>query len=185
MYTYLLGWSKHNKFYYGARWAKNSTPNDLWKTYFTSSRYVKQFVKEYGNPDIIQVRKKFNNAERCRLWEEKVLTKMKVTQNTLWLNRTTNRGIPTGSPEHIAAAKVNLKKAFEASMSRTITEDERNKRSISAKAMWENRPRTWEKDEVAKEAHRVGANKRWQSEDQRKLQSERAKLQWAKRKGLV
>lgn len=36
-YTYLIGWSKHNIWYYGKRTAKNCHPNDFWVTYFTSS----------------------------------------------------------------------------------------------------------------------------------------------------
>lgn len=32
MYTYLIGWSSHNKFYYGVRYAKGSNPNELWKS---------------------------------------------------------------------------------------------------------------------------------------------------------
>lgn len=45
-YTYLIGWSNHNKWYYGRRTAKNCHPNEFWKTYFTSSKYVKEFRKK-------------------------------------------------------------------------------------------------------------------------------------------
>ncbi len=60
-YTYIIGWSLYNKYYYGVRYAKNCNPNDLWKTYFTSSKYVKEFRNNHGEPDIIQVRKTFEN----------------------------------------------------------------------------------------------------------------------------
>lgn len=48
-YTYLVGWSQLNKFYYGVRFAKNCTPSDLFTTYFTSSSIVKQYILDYGN----------------------------------------------------------------------------------------------------------------------------------------
>jgi len=52
-YTYLIGWTAHNKFYYGARWSNDCDPSDLWQTYFTSSRHVKRFRDEHGEPDIV------------------------------------------------------------------------------------------------------------------------------------
>ena len=66
-YTYLIGWSKLNTWYYGSRFALKSNclyetgchPDDLFVTYFTSSKYVKNFIKLNGNPDIIQIRKTF------------------------------------------------------------------------------------------------------------------------------
>lgn len=40
-YTYLIGWSKLNWWYYGAEFAKIkkiANPSNLWTTYFTSSK---------------------------------------------------------------------------------------------------------------------------------------------------
>ena len=89
-YTYLIGWSHYNKWYYGVRYSKNSNPNELWKTYFTSSEYVTEFRKLNGEPDIILIRKQFNDPQKARLWEHKVLKKMKVVDNKNWLNKTDN-----------------------------------------------------------------------------------------------
>lgn len=89
-YTYLIGWSKQNKFYYGARWAKNCSPSDLWVTYFTSSKHVKNFRKDHGEPDIIQIRKIFEDAEQCKSYERKVLTRLNVLNNNKWLNKNIN-----------------------------------------------------------------------------------------------
>ena len=85
-YTYLIGWSKYNKFYYGSRYAKNSNPNDLWKNYFTSSKEVHKFREKYGEPDIIKIRKIFNCREETINWEFNVLKKLKVKSNDKWLN---------------------------------------------------------------------------------------------------
>ena len=87
-FTYLIGWSQENKFYYGVRYAKNCNPSDLWTKYFTSSKYVMEFRQQYGEPDIIQVRKTFNNKEKARMWEEKVLRRIKIKSDTKWLNKT-------------------------------------------------------------------------------------------------
>lgn len=90
-YTYLIGWSKENKYYYGVRYAKNCTPSDLWKTYFTSSVFVKQQRTLYGEPDIIQIRRVFgDNSQKAKLWEDRVLTRLKVKHNPKWLNQSNN-----------------------------------------------------------------------------------------------
>ena len=98
-YTYLLRWTSHNKCYYGRRTAKNCHPSDLWRTYFTSSTYVSDFVKEHGNPDIIEIRKIFDSSEsvqsritQCNNWEEKLLAKVNAAINPLFLNRSNSVG---------------------------------------------------------------------------------------------
>jgi hypothetical protein len=85
-YTYLIGWKNHNKWYYGVRYSSKCNPNDLWKNYFTSSKEVKLFRQNYGEPDIIEVRKTFDNSIKAKIWEEKVLRRMSVSKNDKWLN---------------------------------------------------------------------------------------------------
>ncbi len=87
-YTYLVGWSKLNKWYYGVRYRKGCHPSDFWIKYFTSSKVVKQFRKLYGEPDVIQIRKIFDDIDSARNWELKVLQKLNVTENSKWLNQT-------------------------------------------------------------------------------------------------
>jgi len=102
-YTYLIGWTKYNKWYYGARWAKKNGvlyesgchPDDLWVTYFTSSEKVLLFREKYGDPDIIEVRKSFpENPDAARKWENKVLTRINVDQKSEWLNVCNNSSLP-------------------------------------------------------------------------------------------
>lgn len=85
-YTYLIGWTKHNTWYYGVRYAKDCHPSDLFVSYFTSSDYVKKFIEMNGNPDIIQVRKTFNTPKQAKLWESKVLPKLYPFKDH-WLNK--------------------------------------------------------------------------------------------------
>jgi hypothetical protein len=86
-YTYLIGWSKQNLWYYGVRYACNCYPGDLWVTYFTSSKYVTECRSKYGEPDVIQIRKTFNNQQAAVLWETKTLRRLNVLKSDKWINR--------------------------------------------------------------------------------------------------
>jgi hypothetical protein len=98
-YTYLIGWTKLNIWYYGVRYAKDCHPSDLWVRYKTSSNYVKNFVLQHGDPDIVQVRKIFTEVNKARLWEETVLRRMNVINDDKWLNKNNARSIdPTTVP---------------------------------------------------------------------------------------
>lgn len=92
-YTYLIGWSNYDTWYYGVRYAKNCHPDDLWVEYKTSSKYVTDFTEKHGEPDVVQVRKTFTDSATARLWEEKVLSRMKVISDQRWLNKTNSRAI--------------------------------------------------------------------------------------------
>lgn len=94
-FTYLIGWSKHNIFYYGVRYKQGSTPEDLWTTYFTSSKQVQIFREKFGEPNIVTIRKVFNEynqkltKEECNKilnYEHKVLRRMRADVNPKFLN---------------------------------------------------------------------------------------------------
>ena len=87
-YTYLLKWTSTNMKYYGVRYAKDCNPKDLWVKYFTSSDLVKEYVEVHGNPDVIQIRRTFNDVNSARKWEETVLKNLKVTSRNDYLNAT-------------------------------------------------------------------------------------------------
>ena len=86
-YTYLIGWSNLNIWYYGVRFRKGCSPSDLWNPYKTSSKHVKEFIKEHGDPDIIQIRHIFQNKKKAQKWEIKCLRRMKVVKDLKWLNK--------------------------------------------------------------------------------------------------
>ena len=92
-YTYLLGWSLSGKYYYGVRFAKGCHPNDLLRTYFTSSRYVKEHIRLWGLPDIVKIRKTFANAAEARAYENKVLRRISAHTHESFLNKTNNKAI--------------------------------------------------------------------------------------------
>lgn len=122
-YTYLIGWSKHNVWYYGSRFCNNkrqiANPSDLWNPYKTSSIYVKQTIKELGEPDVIQVRKTFSSAKEALSWEETVIRRMNIVQSERWLNKNNagknfnTAGLPAnnrGKP-HTVETKIKMSEA--------------------------------------------------------------------------
>jgi len=101
-YTYLIGWSKLDKWYYGSRYAtKNKClyesgchPDDFWVTYHTSSNIVTAFREEHGEPDVIEIRKTFSNADDAKDWEHRILQRMNVVKEDKWLNGNDKLGPP-------------------------------------------------------------------------------------------
>ena len=87
-YTYLIGWSNFDRWYYGVRTANFLPPQeDLWHVYKTSSKLVHAMYEIHGEPDVIQVRKQFTNKKMAYKWETKVLKKLQVRQKRCWLNK--------------------------------------------------------------------------------------------------
>lgn len=91
-YTYRLSWTKLNIHYFGAKFSKNADPNMFWVNYFTSSKYVKQFIAEHGEPDIKRVTRVFNTKDGALKWESKFLTKVKANKNPNFINRSNGFG---------------------------------------------------------------------------------------------
>ena len=91
-YTYLIGWSTLNKFYYGVRYKKGCSPEDFWKSYFTSSKTVQMYREHYGEPDIKEIRKTFDCPNKAKLWESRVLIKLNCAQEEKWLNQCNSNG---------------------------------------------------------------------------------------------
>jgi hypothetical protein len=134
-YTYLIGWSKYSKYYYGVRWGKNCNPSELWITYFTSSKYVHDFTEKYGNPDIIEVRKIFKTADKARLWEHKVLKRIKAADKEEWLNITNSISIryvthPLKGKSHNEKTRIKISESL---LGKKDSEDTRKKKSNASK----------------------------------------------------
>lgn len=85
-YTYVIGWTKFNKWYYGVQFSSTANPTNLWTTYFTSSPIVSKFREKHGEPDVIQIRKTFDNRVSAQNWENKVLKRLNVLNDDKWLN---------------------------------------------------------------------------------------------------
>ena len=86
-YTYLIGWPDLDVWYYGSRYSRNCHPSELWRSYFTSSKHVKEFVDCFGDPNVIEIRKTFESKSKARIWEYRVLKRMRVAKRINWLNK--------------------------------------------------------------------------------------------------
>ena len=101
-YTYLIGWSELDLWYYGGKFGKGADPAKLWVNYFTSSKYVKSIREEFGEPDVIQVRRLFTDKDEAGRWERRVISRINAVKSDNWLNMG-NGGHEFNIPSHIRA----------------------------------------------------------------------------------
>ena len=85
-YTYLIGWSGLDLWYYGVRYRKGCHPSDLWVKYFTSSEEVSRMRVEHGEPDVVEIRRTFDCPLNARRWEDRVLKRVGAVRSSRWLN---------------------------------------------------------------------------------------------------
>jgi hypothetical protein len=100
-YTYLVGWTDADLWYYGVQYHKDADPKDLWTKYFTSCKRITDIRVEHGEPDVIQVRHTFDDCKKAVEWEAKVLQRMKAASNPRWINRNV-KGSIYNTPEQYA-----------------------------------------------------------------------------------
>ena len=177
-YTYLVGWSNHNKYYYGARYKQGCHPNDFWNEYYTSSVKVGEYREQYGEPDVIQIRKTFDSKESAIAWEHKVLRRMKVISEDHWMNKAAwpavdNRGIKR-SEEH-------KKKISKAQKGKTLSAETKQKLREANKGKTHSAETKRKMSEAAKGKNNPNYGKTRSAETKRKM-SEARKKAWAKRK---
>lgn len=133
-YTYLIGWSKLNVYYYGVRFSKGCSPDDLWKTYFTSSKHVSNFRKQNGEPDIISIRKIFDCADKARLWEHKVIRRLGAPKSSKWLNMSDNGNIFFYEGKRPPFTEEHRRKLSEANKKRKLSPEHKAKLIAGRKA---------------------------------------------------
>lgn len=89
-------WSKTKTKYYGSQYGKTANPTNLLEgRYQTSSKYVHEFWKENGPPDVITIHRTFDSVQECREFEHQYLRRVGAAKSDGWLNRTDNRAIHT------------------------------------------------------------------------------------------
>ena len=90
-YTYSITFLITGQIYYGVRYAKGCHPSELGRRYMSSSKTVKRLISEYGIEKFnFKVRKVFNDPKKARDFETKVLQRLKVKQNSKYLNKHDN-----------------------------------------------------------------------------------------------
>jgi len=87
-FTYVVTHISSGIRYYGVRFAKNCHPDDLGKSYLSSSDILREKIISEGTDNFkFEVRKTFNTAEEACRWENKFLMRVKAAQSPLWFNR--------------------------------------------------------------------------------------------------
>lgn len=86
-FTYLISWTDLDIHYYGVRYNKTSHPDDLWTTYFTSSKIVKKFRESNSEPNIIKIDYIFDTREEALEYENTFLKDNNCIRNLNWLNK--------------------------------------------------------------------------------------------------
>lgn len=94
-YTYIIGWTSLNKFYYGVRYGnKVEAKEDFWIKYFTSSKHVIKFRELHGEPDLIKIDVIFDDKEKAYEYEQSFLRKiLQEDEWDNWLNKALGFGI--------------------------------------------------------------------------------------------
>jgi hypothetical protein len=92
-YTYLIGWTHLDVWYYGSKYSKYADPELLWVKYFTSSKRVAEFRKLHGEPDIVEIGEtNFKTPQECRIFEYLFLTSVDAAKRERWLNESNGNG---------------------------------------------------------------------------------------------
>jgi len=84
-------------------------------------------------PDVIQIRRTFEDPNKARDWEHTVLKRMKVVKDPKWINQTDNKcfNMNETTRKKISKAMKGVKKPPGFGKGRIHTQEHRNKLSIS------------------------------------------------------
>lgn len=177
-YTYLIGWKNLNKWYYGVKYSKDSDPEKFWKEYFTSSSHVNNMRQKNGEPDVVQIRKIFDDPQKARMWEHRVLRRMKVVINENWLNKTDNICFDPKLMSEIGKTKRGKDNNF---YGRNHTDDYKLKMSIKQKSLMTEEKRK-KISEAIKRKHANGEYKHiYNDETSKKIsESNKGQIPWNK-----
>lgn len=114
-FTYLIYCKPTGQYYYGSRYGKYCHPSQLWTTYYTSSKIVKQLILEHGEDAFnVKITRIFGSKEDARLWEYRFLSKVKASTNSKWLNQHNGDGnfLNKGGHKLSEAHRKKLSQAF-------------------------------------------------------------------------
>lgn len=124
-YVYIIRWTRVNKGYIGVRFAKNCCPSDLFVSYFTSSKTVKQLISEVGLPDQIKIFRYADKKTALRM-EEKFQQRFRVLESDYWLNRAIS-----GTRFHVDMTEKHKKKISKANLGKPVDPETRKKLSLA------------------------------------------------------
>ena len=128
-YTYLIGWSELDLWYYGVKFGKSADPSKFWVNYFTSSKYVKNLRDEFGEPDVREIRKTFTSKEAASEWERKVIRRIKAVWSDKWINRG-NGGHEFNPPPELRARSKSCRQKISEARKRWAAKPENREKAI-------------------------------------------------------
>ena len=128
-YTYLIGWSELDLWYYGVKFGKSADPALFWVNYFTSSKYVKSLREEFGEPDVREIRKTFKSKEAASDWERKVIRRLGAVWSDKWINRG-NGGHEFNPPPELRARSKTCRQKISEARKRWATKPENREKAI-------------------------------------------------------
>lgn len=109
-FTYHLYHKPTDQHYYGVRYKKGCSPDELWVSYFSSSPVVHQLIEQYGADSFVpSVRKLFETNEEAVAYETKFLTKVDAQHNDKWLNRHNGRADFIGPHIHSQVSREKIR----------------------------------------------------------------------------
>lgn len=86
-FTYSLFCSTTKQYYYGVRYGKGCHPDQLWSSYFTSSKTVSQLIEQHGKDAFeIRIRKVFDCPKKALEWEQRLLERVNAINRKDWIN---------------------------------------------------------------------------------------------------
>ena len=129
-FTYLIGWSTLNVWYYGVRYSSGCSPKYLWTVYFSSSKRVKNFIEIHGDPDIVEIRKTFDTQEKARLHEHTVLRRIKAKRDPKFLNSHDMVGFPILRGDANPSKRPEVRKKLSQKLSRIRKDNPLSEESI-------------------------------------------------------
>lgn len=142
-YTYLITFLPTGQQYYGVRTKQGCHPTDLWNSYYTSSKTVRQLIKQHGADAFRwEVRKTFSNREDAIIWEHRLLSRIDAARNPNYLNKNNGDrkffggGVPKGfrhSEDARRKMSINSSGSKNPNYGKNFSEDTRRKLSEAKK----------------------------------------------------
>lgn len=133
-YVYKITFLPTNQFYIGYRGSKNATPNDLFNTYFTSSKIIAKLINEHGVDKFSkEILAEFNTGIEAYHYEQQLLREYDVESNTQLLNKRLTSCALNAFKSHTKKSKEQMSESR-----RRLWEDEnyRNAVSSSVRQSW-------------------------------------------------